>query len=254
MRAALSVFRLRLLGLLVFFAAGASALFAAEQARTADSSPPVPFPARGAVETPGADALPPGVFLFTLNADYSGEAQAAPAFALQAGLLPRLQIGAEWGRNAPARWSARALLFRESGALPGAAVEAADFGPDRKQTAAKAALSKQLNLPRIGFFSGTVGAEAPLYPDGAERSAQPFAAVEKRWILLNRDLETAVEWSGGKALIGVQTRFQSGLRAAAAYDFGGRTARIALQYSNDRAVEAVQNLKRLVRKAGTAHD
>lgn len=215
------------------------------------------FQGAGAVSTPTAETMRQGVCAFGLIGSYSAaspfERKEAGA-AFEAGVFPWMQIGAVWDENEALHWSGRLRLIRESGAVPAVAVGAALVGAEHAPAEAHAVLTKELNLPSAGFFRCSAGVRHRLSAEEGEDRTRPFGSLEKRWFAFNSDLRALAEWEGGEFLIGMERRYEEGLRIGAAYRFSEKAAVFSLRYGSDKTAQGIQDAKDLAKRAAKIRD
>ena len=183
------------------------------------------------------------------SADSSLERQEVGA-VFEAGALPWMQIGAVWDEREGLHWSARLQLLKERGASPSIAVGAARIGAEHAPAEAQAVITKELNLPGAGFFKCSAGVWHRFSDEEGEDRTRPFGSLEKKWFAFNSDLRALAEWDGGEFLVGVERRYEEGLRIGAAYRFSGKAVVFSLRYGNDKVVQGVQDREGSGKKGG----
>ncbi|MDE0021611.1 MAG: hypothetical protein OXT69_09570 [Candidatus Poribacteria bacterium] len=215
------------------------------------------FQGAGAVSTPTAETMRQGVCAFGLTGRYDSAAsfeREEAGVAFEAAAFPWMQIGAVWDEGEELHWTGRLRLIQESGAVPAVAVGAAFIGAEHEPAEAHAVLTKELNLPSAGFFQCSVGVRHRLSAEEGQDRTRPFGSFEKKWFAFNSDLRALAEWEGDEFLIGMERRYEEGLRIGAAYQFSGKAVVFSLRYSSDKAVQGVQDAKDLAKRAAKIRD
>ncbi len=215
------------------------------------------FGGRDLISTPTADVLPRGMFVAALTGGYRAEDpfdRTGAALTFDFGLGQRLQGGASWRAasgpdSSMLSWDARALVVREDGALPNVSIAAAELGEGKEHALGLGLVSKEFNLPSVGFFQLHVGVKTPLYPDASDADVKPIGGIEKTWYALNRDWRGIAEWNGDAFSIGVEQRFREGVRIGVAFETDTPRVLFSVGFANEPIVTEIDSAKRLARQA-----
>lgn len=223
------------------------------------------FGARRLVTMPTAEVFQTGAYQATLYARWEDanpwvfrETGIAFDFGLSSRLLGRgvLTDAPDVMASRVVEWEVRWVAIRSGGGMPGVA-----FGASGRETVPArrflyAVLTKEANLPALGFFRLHGGVRGEVDSPFRERIF-PMVGVEKRWYRFGRDFRLASEWDGQRVHVGVEQRFGTGFRFGVAglvyenaeQEFVSPSVIFVIGFGNEEVQREIESAKNLARQA-----
>lgn len=223
------------------------------------------FGARRLVAMPTAESLHTGGYQATLYArgeDANPWAFRETGIALDFGLNSRL-LGRGVLTDTPdviasrvVEWDVRWVMVRSRGGVPGVALGASGREAFLAERSLYAVLTKEANLPTVGFFRLHGGVRGEVTSPFRER-AFLMGGLEKRWYHFGRDFRLALEWDGQRVHVGLEQLFKTGLRLGVAglvyenaeREFVSPNVIFVVGFGNEEVQREIENAKNLARRA-----
>lgn len=223
------------------------------------------YGARRVVVVPTADALSSGDYQATLYGRLDDaepwairETGVALDFGLSDRLLCRGVVTDAKGvaSSSVVEWDARFTAVRSRGGIPGVAVGASGREEPAARRSLYATVTKDGNLPEIGFLRLHFGLRGDV-ASSVRKRVLPMVGIEKRWYRFARHIRFASDWDGERVHVGIEQIFGTGLRVGVAglvYENAEReivspSLVIVVGFGNEETRNEIENAKKLARQA-----
>jgi hypothetical protein len=223
------------------------------------------FGARRVIVIPTADALVSGDYqaaLYSRLDDAKPWAIRETAIAFDFGLSQRLLCrgvvtdAKSVASSSVVEWDARFVAVRPRGGIPGVAVGVSGREEHFATRALYAAVTKEGNLPELGFFRLHFGLRGDV-ASPVQKRVLPTVGIEKLWYRFARHIRFASDWDGERAHVGFEQMFATGLRVGVAglvYENAEReivspSLVVVVGFGNEATRNEIENAKKLARQA-----
>jgi len=223
------------------------------------------YGARRVVVIPTADALASGDYQASLSCRVDKakpwtvrETGIAFDFGLSDRLLARGVVtdAESISSSRVVEWDGRWVVVRSRGGVPGLAMGASGREESAPTRSLYATLTKDGNLPQVGFFRLHFGVRGEVRSP-TRRRILPMAGIEKRWYRMGRQMRFGSDWDGESLRVGIEQIFRTGLHVGVAgllYERAERekvspSVAVVVGFGNEEMRNEIENAKKLARQA-----